>query len=69
MRSLETGTVASFDETVGLGEIATADGRRFPFQCIEIADGTRTIDPGVAVAFRVQVRFGRREAMVVTRVA
>jgi cold shock CspA family protein len=69
MRSVETGTVDSFDAAVGLGEITTEDGRRFPFQCIEIADGTRTIDPGVAVAFRVQVRFGRREAMAVTRVA
>jgi cold shock CspA family protein len=65
---LETGTVESFDDAVGLGEVVTGDGRRFAFQCIEIADGTRTIRVGARVAFGVRSRFGRREAMAVTPV-
>lgn len=64
---IEIGAVESFDDAVGLGEIVTGDGRRYPFQCIEIADGTRTIAPGVAVAFTLVTRFGRAEAMTVTR--
>ena len=64
---VEVGTVGSFDDAVGLGEVVTGDGRRYPFQCIEIADGTRTVAPGVAVAFTLAVRLGRTEAMTVTR--
>ncbi|MEY2974860.1 MAG: hypothetical protein RIR49_1280 [Actinomycetota bacterium] len=69
VEGLETGTVASFAEAAGLGEIVTADGRLFPFQCIEIADGSRTIEVGVRVAFLVRSRLGRREASAVTAVA
>ena len=65
---VEVGTVESFDDAVGHGEIMAGDGHRHPFQCIEIADGTRTIAPGVVVAFTLAFRFGRSEAMAVTRV-
>ena len=56
------GTVREFDEGKGLGVIATADDRTFQFHCVEIADGTRTIDAGRAVTFRPLPRFGAFQA-------
>ncbi len=48
------GVVAEFDEHVGLGVVESAeDGRRYPFHCTQIADGTRKIDVGAAVQFEV----------------
>jgi CspA family cold shock protein len=63
-----TGTVTQFDEAVGLGEVAGDDGRRYPFHCTQIADGTRTIDVGAAVTFDVAPGpLGRWEAARLTR--
>ena len=60
------GTVATFDEDRGLGEIE-ADGARFPFHCTAIADGSRTIAVGAAVAFEVRPGgLGRWEAAAIT---
>ena len=60
------GTVTSFDEHAGLGEITTDTGVVHPFHCTAIADGSRTIPVGVAVAFAVVPgRSGRWEAMQV----
>ena len=56
------GVVRTFDEAAGLGVIEGADGREYAFHCIEIADGTRTIEPGVEVAFDRLAKFGRWEA-------
>ena len=56
------GTVREFDEATGLGVISAADDGAFPFHCIEIADGTRTIDAGQAVRFRLLPRFGAFQA-------
>ena len=50
------GRVVSFDAAAGLGEVERDDGVRFPFHCIEIADGTRTIAVGTAVQFDVAVQ-------------
>jgi CspA family cold shock protein len=47
------GTVASFDEERGLGEIES-EGRTFAFHCTQIADGTRTIAVGTSVTFEVR---------------
>lgn len=48
------GSVASFDDPRGIGTVADeADGREYFFHCTAIADGTRTIDVGAAVAFEV----------------
>jgi CspA family cold shock protein len=47
------GTVADFDEQVGLGTVVRGDGTRYPFHCTQIADGSRSIDPGVTVEFDV----------------
>ena len=58
-----TGTVASFDEAKGYGTVRADDGRDLFFHCTRIADGTRTIPPGVAVTFEVVPgHIGRWEA-------
>ena len=59
---MPTGTVTSFDEYIGLGEVEGDTGETYLFHCVEIADGTRTIDVGRAVTFDVIVKFGREEA-------
>jgi cold shock CspA family protein len=62
------GTVREFDDGKGLGVIIAADGDAFPFHCIEIADGTRTIDAGQVVTFRPLPRFGAFEAGAIDKV-
>jgi cold shock CspA family protein len=62
------GTVHEFDEEKGLGVITTADGRAFAFHCIEITDGTRTIDAGQVVRFRPLPRLGAFEAGAIDKV-
>lgn len=61
-----TGTVSAFDEHVGLGQIALDEehgGGLVGFHCVAIADGSRTIDGGTAVRFRLSAGFhGRWEA-------
>jgi cold shock CspA family protein len=56
------GTVIAFDEHVGLGEVQTDDGEVYLFHCVEITDGSRTIDIGVAVEFDLMLKLGRFEA-------
>ncbi len=57
------GTVATFDDPAGLGEVRTDDGDLLPFHCTAIADGTRTIAEGAEVSFVVVAgRSGRWEA-------
>jgi CspA family cold shock protein len=50
------------DEAAGLGIIVAADGTEYPFHCVEIADGTRTIETGAAVDFDVLHKLGGVEA-------
>ena len=47
------GRVVHYDDHRGLGEVEDRDGRRVPFHCTAIADGTRTIAVGAEVVFRV----------------
>lgn len=47
-----TGRVVAFDEGRGLGEIES-DGKRYPFHCTAIADGTRSVAVGAEVEFTV----------------
>ena len=56
------GTVTTFDDHAGLGEITTVDGTVVAFQCISIADGTRRVAPGTAVQFELLAKLGRYEA-------
>ena len=63
------GTVTEFDEAAGLGVIATAEGSEYPFHCVEIADGTRTIEVGAVVEFEVMHKLGRLEARCISPAA
>jgi cold shock CspA family protein len=61
------GVVEAFDADVGLGTIVADDGRRWPFHCTTITDGTRAIDVGTVVTFqRTWGGPGRWEAAAVT---
>jgi cold shock CspA family protein len=59
------GQVTQFDEACGLGVVTTADGAEHPFHCVEIADGTRTIDIGIDVEFEPKRKLGRIEAAAI----
>jgi len=45
--------VLEFDDDKGIGTVRADDGRELFFHCTQIADGTRTIPPGVRVTFEV----------------
>jgi cold shock CspA family protein len=60
--STRHGVVASFDETVGLGSVSTSDDTAYEFHCIEIADGSRSIEVGLDVSFYLLAKLGRYEA-------
>lgn len=63
----QRGRIVEFDEHVGLGEIEADDGRRYPFHCTRVADGTRTIPVGAEVTFEVVPgHLGQWEAASVT---
>jgi cold shock CspA family protein len=64
---LKNGTVTAFDETAGLGTVTADDDTAYPFQCTQIADGTRTIAVGAEVTFTVRPwHQGRYEATAIT---
>ena len=57
------GVVTSFNGPKGLGTITLDETPAiFPFHCVSIADGTRTITIGLAVSFLPLLKLGRREA-------
>ena len=56
------GSVTGFDEARGLGDVTTDDDVVFPFHCVSIGDGTRTIQVGARVTFVALLKLGRREA-------
>lgn len=56
------GVVTAFDPATGLGTVTTDDGIAHAFHCIEIADGSRSVDVGTAVTFDLLPKFGRWEA-------
>ena len=60
------GTVVAFDAHRGLGELEDEHGRRYPFHCTRIADGSRQIPVGVKVEFTVAPGpLGRWEAVAI----
>jgi cold shock CspA family protein len=64
-----TGVVVEFDEARGVGVVEGDGGRRYPFHCTAIADGSRTIAPGTRVTFAVVAGLlGRYEAAAITPV-
>jgi len=71
---LRLGRVVDYDERRGLGTVAAdpmpgaGDPGPLPFHCTAIADGSRSIEPGLAVAFSVVASHGGgREAVAVTK--
>lgn len=63
-----TGVIESFDDAAGLGVVRGDDGRSWPFHCVSIADGSRTIEPGTRVTFDTRFHVARDEAVSVSRV-
>ncbi len=62
-----TGTVTAFDESSGLGTVTADGGTDFPFHCVSIADGSRSIEPGTRVSFETGFRVARTEATSIVR--
>jgi cold shock CspA family protein len=63
-----TGVVEEFDEPRGLGVIRSDDGAELPFHCTALADGSRSVEPGRRVRFRVvPALLGRWEAAEVDK--
>lgn len=61
------GIVTEFDAHVGLGVVKADAGESFPFHCVNIADGSRTIDAGARVSFETfDHPRGRTEARAIT---
>jgi cold shock protein len=64
-----SGVVEEFDERRGLGTIVADDGDVLPFHCTAIADGSRTVEAGRRVEFRVAPGLsGRWEAARIEKV-
>jgi CspA family cold shock protein len=61
------GRVAHFDAEVGLGDLVAEGGVVYPFHCVELSDGSRTIEVGTDVTFAVLLKLGRYEASSITR--
>ena len=60
------GVIESFDERRGDGHLRSDDGGDFYFHCVAIADGSRSISPGVRADGRRAVgHLGRDEAVSV----
>ena len=63
------GTVTTFDEARGLGELHDSVGAGYPFHCTALVDGTRTVEVGVEVTFELRPAGGGRwEATAIERV-
>lgn len=61
--SARVGIVADVDDSRGLGTVLGDDGRRYPFHCTAVADGSRHIDAGTRVLFTTSPgHLGRVEA-------
>ena len=60
-----TGIVESFDVHRGLGRIVCTTGEDLMFHCVEISDGTRSIEVGTPVEFEIREKFSRPEAFSV----
>lgn len=64
---ISQGKVTSFDEHVGLGVIE-CNNEQIPFHCINIADGSRSIEIGTQVTFeKYDHPRGREEARNISK--
>lgn len=65
--SVSSGTVTTWDDPRGIGEITADDGVVYPFHCTAIADGSRQTTLGAAVHFDIKAaRLGQWEAIAIT---
>lgn len=62
-----TGVVTDFSETSGLGVITDESGQQWPFHCVSLEDGTRTVEIGARVSFIQGFRVARPEAVHIIR--
>jgi hypothetical protein len=63
-----SGVVTAFSDVQGLGEITDAASVVWPFHCVSITDGSRTIEVGRQVVFRKGFRVARPEAVSIRSV-
>lgn len=63
-----TGTIASFDEGAGLGTVTADTGESWPFHCVSLADGSRSVAAGVRVTFEIGFRVARSEAIHIAKI-
>lgn len=64
------GVVTAFDVAVGLGQIAGEGEDMVGFHCVAVADGSRTIEVGTTVTYRLVAGLhGRWEAAGIVPVA
>ena len=69
-RSPRLGVVHDYDKERGIGAVPSENGVLFGFHSTQIADGSRQIAPGSAVAFRLAAAVGGRfEAFGLTATA
>ena len=62
------GVVVRFDEYMGIGSIELSDGGQVEFHCVEIVDGTRTIEVGRRVNCSLgAVNLGRVEGVSILK--
>lgn len=62
---MAAGVITAFDAERGLGEVTATDGRCYPFHCVELTDGTRTVQVGATVTFTLRRKLGRLEAVAI----
>ncbi|HUZ41504.1 MAG TPA: hypothetical protein VMU68_08970 [Acidimicrobiales bacterium] len=63
------GRVETFDERHGDGVLASDDGITFYFHCVNIADGSRSVNPGQRVSARRGVgHLGHDEAFTIEKI-
>jgi cold shock CspA family protein len=64
-----SGRVQAFDELRGDGVLSTGDGTAFYFHCVNIADGSRSVNPGQRVLARRGVgHLGHDEAFAIEKI-
>jgi cold shock CspA family protein len=56
------GQVTVFDAYAGLGEIRDNQGESWPFHCVSLSDGSRSVAVGAQVSFTIRFHVKRDEA-------
>jgi hypothetical protein len=67
--SRRAGQVVAFDAHAGLGDIKDQHGAVWPFHCVSVSDGSRSVEIGAHVKFTVRFHVRRDEAFDIEVVA